>query len=179
MENSNEAVKAFQVFTSHHSRQQKALYDQMTLCVKELLQPDARFTNPNSAASRRKRTANRISMATMNSLALYITAHHSLLGCLVQDIADGRIGKLSRKVVYSKKKIGQKKFGTGKLNRTESELSEDQEDAIASEAVTPGMDNNDGGEKVDLENLYLGKKSQEEIQEKKLPFLKPAKLIFQ
>ena len=98
-----EALQAFEAFVTHHSEQQKALYNQMVVCIKEMFEEPSTVSS-GAAAKKNRATLSRFSMATMNNLALYITSHQRFLSSLIGDVANGRIGKASRKVNASKKK---------------------------------------------------------------------------
>ena len=104
-----EIVKSFEVFANEQAAQQKALHDQMMTCVKSM------FSNAdNTGGTRKKINSNRVSLGTVNSLNLYLSAHQRLVTSLICDIAEGRIGKNCRK--KPKMKMSKKILEDVKLN---------------------------------------------------------------
>lgn len=95
-------LKEFEVCVSNHSENQKIIFEKMMACLKSLSVPDQRLTNPTSLAANRRRAANRFSVVTLNRLLVYMSAHHSLLGSLINDIAEGRVGKKRAKQLVAK-----------------------------------------------------------------------------
>lgn len=109
-----EILNSFEAFIAEHGNQQRALYDQMMCTIREMYAvanpADDKGTSAGSLRKTKKKlTANRVSLASLNNLALYLTAHQRLVSSLIGDIADGKIGKTSRKVAISKRKIVAKK----------------------------------------------------------------------
>ena len=97
MENvtNQEALDSFEAFLSMHSEQHKAIYAQMMECIKGMFaEQQQQHSGSSSGAKKRSVSANRIFLGTVNCLAMYTMAHQRLLTSLIQDIADGRIGKV-------------------------------------------------------------------------------------
>lgn len=112
-----EIVKSFEVFANEHATQQKVLQDQLMTCVKGM------FSNTDSSVgSKKKMSYNRVSLGTVNSLMLYLTAQQRLVTSLMCDIAEGRIGKGFRKrnggPNFEKLKMSKKMLEDVKLNST-------------------------------------------------------------
>lgn len=87
-----EVVKSFETFLDEHSLQQKALHDQMMASVRDMF---ARGTG--AAVKKGKAPSNRVSLGTVNSLVMYLSANQRLVTSLICDIAEGRIGKATRR----------------------------------------------------------------------------------
>ena len=139
----NEALEAFEVFVGHHDQQQRALYGQMVACIRELMR---QHEPSQSQSARRRQASNKFSLATLNSLAVYITSHQQFLNSLVSDIASGKIGKSSRKVIMSKKEIGQKPAKRVRPATVDaSTLTQPANVSAASEAVTGSNGSGGGG----------------------------------
>lgn len=107
-----EILNSFEAFIAEHGNQQKALYDQMMCSIREMYagaSHDDRGASSSLRKTKKKLVGNRVSLASLNNLTLFLTAHQRLVSSLIGDIADGKIGKTSRKVAHSKKKILAKK----------------------------------------------------------------------
>lgn len=138
-----EMVDSFKAFASEHDSQQKWLYDQMMNCVREMYAAPV-AEGMNLRKTKKKLAANRVSVATLNNLILYMSAHHRLVSSLVADIADGKIGKTSRRVANSRKQIQSKKrklesggtfVGGSRQVPDGEEDGEDEEDEEEDESV--------------------------------------------
>ena len=88
-----EVCDSFAVFISEHANQQKALYDQMLGSIREMYEAPGESVRGKN----RKLAANRVSLVSLTNLGLYLTAHQRLVSSLIADIADGKIGKKSRR----------------------------------------------------------------------------------
>lgn len=139
-----EMVDSFKAFASEHDSQQKWLYDQMMNCVREMYAAPV-AEGMNLRKTKKKLAANRVSVATLNNLILYMSAHHRLVSSLVADIADGKIGKTSRRVANSRKQIQSKKRklesggtsvgGSRQAQDGEEEEEDEEEDEEEEESV--------------------------------------------
>ena len=136
----NEALEAFEVFVGHHDQQQRALYGQMVACIRDLMR---QHEPSKSQSARRRHASNKFTLATLNSLAVYITAHQQFLNSLVSDIASGKIGKSSRKVNLSKKEIGQKP--AKRMRSATADASTQTSIAVAAEAAKANGGGGGGG----------------------------------
>lgn len=100
----SEVVKSFEVFLDEHAVQQKVLHDQMMASVRDMCAPPG-VTNGTTAAGpaalgttkKAKVPSNKVSLGTVNSLVLYMSAQQRLVTSLICDIAEGRIGKGTRR----------------------------------------------------------------------------------
>jgi hypothetical protein len=95
-----EVSESFQVLVNGHSEQQRALYDQMVSSIRQMYE----FPGESARGTSKKLAANRVSLMSLTNLAMYLTAHQRLVSSLVADIADGKIGKKSRKAKDRKTK---------------------------------------------------------------------------
>jgi hypothetical protein len=128
----DEVRKAFGAFASSHEDQQRNLFDEMLHSVAEMYEVSS--DKPVSLRQGTKKlSANRVSVATLYSLTMYMSAHQRLLTSLINDVAEGKIGKTSRRVANSKKQFSNKKR---KLEEVDNNV--DEED--------------DGGEEIEGEN---------------------------
>ena len=112
-----EVCDSFAVLISEHANQQKALYDQMLVSIREMYEaPEESVRGKN-----KKLAANRVSLVSLTNLGLYLTAHQRLVSSLIADIADGKIGRKSRKVSDGRSKKGEE-VKKRKLEEEEEEV---------------------------------------------------------
>ena len=88
----SEMFQTFETSLNDHRAEQNILHDRMLASVRDMFTP-----LPPGVKQTKSNIGNKISLGTLNNLVVYLSAHQRLVTSLLCDIAEGRIGKVSRR----------------------------------------------------------------------------------